>query len=357
MSRKKRTIQRGMVSRNIRRRKRETSSYGYLKLPKNVRLINIDDDVNEIFMDFLTYEVTDKNHPDAVDGATVGMDFWRRPYKVHRNVGVDSDTVVCPTSIGKPCPICEYMTQLRKEGKEWDVIKEFKPSERALYPVIPIDLPKHEEKVYVWDMSDFIFYKELEDYLEKNPEDRDFYLFDEGKTMRIRLKWKELGSNKFFETIILSCEDREAYDESILDETPAIDDLLEIMSYKDLEAKFLQLTDEEKPEEEPEEEEEEAKPARKPKTQRGRPRKKEEKEEKEELEDDDIDEELPEAEDTKKPARKPRSKPTPKKEQDEENPCPHGYVFGVDTDKYKECSTCTEWDLCIDEKDRLEAQE
>lgn len=39
-----------------------------------------------------------------------------------------------------------------------------------------------------------------------------------------------------------------------------------------------------------------------------------------------------------------RPKPMPKKQ---ENECPHGHIFGKDTEDYDECDKCKVWEACI----------
>ncbi len=50
-------------------------------------------------------------HPDRDEeyGIAVPGSLWyKRPYWLHRGVGPENVSIVCPSSIGKKCPICEY---------------------------------------------------------------------------------------------------------------------------------------------------------------------------------------------------------------------------------------------------------
>ena len=118
-----------------KREREERKSFSYLNLPKGVKQLVVDEDVRKIKVDFLMYKVTDNRHPDRElpDIAIEGSPWWRRPFKVHRDVGSLNETVICPISIGKKCPICDYRTKLIKGGADKEEFKVFYPKPRCLY--------------------------------------------------------------------------------------------------------------------------------------------------------------------------------------------------------------------------------
>ena len=65
-----------------------------------------------------------------------GVYWFKRPFLLHRNVGVNHASIVCPTSFGNPCPICEYKRKLYKTGGNEDEISEIRVSKRNLYAII-----------------------------------------------------------------------------------------------------------------------------------------------------------------------------------------------------------------------------
>ena len=368
MSRRKKTNFSDAVTKNMKDRKERKSSYGYLNLPKGVSILKIEEGTNILELDFIPYEVTDTNHPDRAPGvAEDGMLWYKRPFKIHRQVGIDDESVVCPLSVGKPCSICEYRKKIAKEGADKDTLKELYPKERHLYTVIPIDVKGCEEIVHIWDVSSYLFHEMLEEELELNPDDRDFMDLDNGKTLEIKFRWKSFGSSKFPDARSVTFLERDPYEEDILDETPNLDKVLKVLPYESLEAKFFQADDEaDAGELEEIDSLEEERPARKRKTARSRRRRKEDTKE-----DDKEDAEKrpterptrrgsrkePPKEDAEekaeeKPARRRKSKP-----KGEDNKCPHDHKFGIDTEKYPEdCDICNVWNDCMDEKEAKEEE-
>jgi hypothetical protein len=360
MARKqKKSVFRGKTRADAERQQKEASSFGYLQLPKGVSIFNATAG-GRALLDIIPYTVTDENHPDRDEGleiAVVGGLWYKRPFKTHRNIGVKNDSVVCPTSINKRCPICEYRAQRIKEGADKDDTDALRASKRNLYAVIPLNDKKHEEKIHIWDISQWCFQNLLNDELGEQEDNDIFPDLEEGKSLRIRFSEESVGSNTFPKASRIDFEERDqAYDESILEDVPNLDELLEIHPYKKLEAIFLyDETDDDDDEAGMEIDEgdggsiDEEKPPRKPKP-KPRPSKPEPDDDNDEPTDDDdgADEEPPEEKPRPRQQRGRRERPS-KKDKDER--CPHGHVFGKDTDDYDECDTCDEWSDCIDVKE------
>ena len=287
------------------RQKSASSRFGYLNLPSSVQMFNPEPG-SRIKLDIMPYEVTDPNHPDRYDdeGVAVPGELWyKRPFRIHRDIGAENETVVCPRSVGKRCPICDYREKRMNQGADKEETDAFKTSLRNLYVVIPKDSDDHEKKPHVMDISQFNFQKLLNEELEEDEENAVFPDLEEGRTLKIRFDSKTFGNSRPFAEAsrIDFYERKKPYDESILDKIPNLDELLNILNHKELEAKFLELDEEDISDEEVEEEEE--KPSRKKKSS-GKKKKKEEPEEEEEDEEDleededeDEDEDLEEDED------------------------------------------------------------
>ncbi len=336
----------GGVSRNAAKQSRSVQ-YGHLDLPKGVNVFR-EEPRSRVDLDIMPYEVTEDTHPDRDDEYEIAVNgslWYKRPYWIHRNIGPNDEMVVCPTSNKQRCPICEYRAQLLREGAEWndDSVRALKASMRNLYVVIPKKNKNYDEKIHIWDISQFLFQDKLNEEVQENEEYETFPDLEEGYTLRVRFSEQQLGSNKFAETSRIDFVDRKkGYDEDILDEIPSLNDVLVIPSYKAIEAIFLggmspeevddiadnlDLDDEDIEEidddlDEIEEEIEE-----------------EDLEEEEEEEEEEAEEEKP------KPKRSSKSRRRKKKEEDQ---CPHGHTFGEDCDEFDECDECEIWEECID---------
>jgi len=362
MSKKKSNF-RDKMMRSRENDKKRMSSFGYLDLPKGVSVLKVED--RKMMLDFLLYKVSDKNHPERDEEggvALVGDGWWRRPFKVHKNVGPDNETVVCPTTFGLPCPICEEYHKMRQdEDADQDDVYALKAKSRYLYAVVPIGHKKLEEEVMIWDMSWSLFQKLLDDELEDDPDNMIFPDFEDGKTLDIRFSEESLGKAKWFEATRIKFLDREeAYEPDYIDEVPDLDAVLKVLSYKELSAKFYDYDPEDDDEDETfsdveDDEEVEIKTKRKPKTTRKAKPKPEVEDDEEDVDDDTEDDD----EEVVIPKRKTSSKKTTSKakskkkvvEDDDEESCPEGYVFGKDTEKYDECDDCDLYDACIEMKE------
>jgi hypothetical protein len=343
MPKKKVSKFRGRVSTNARQQKQKSSKYGYLKLPQDVSMYK-EKPGGKALLDIMPYEVTAKKHLDRNEEAEIAVpgELWyRSPFKIHRNVGNANDTIVCPTSFGKPCPICEYRAKRFKEGAEKEETDTMKASARNLYAVIPLDDDDYDEKIHIWDISQYLFQNLLNDELEEDDSYEVFPDLEEGLSLKIRFDSKTIGKSKpFAEASRIDFKERkDVYEEDILDDIPNLDDLLVQLTYKEIDAKFFEIEDEE--DQEQEEEEEKSK----------RKRKVEQEEEEEKTRKRKKIEKEPEKKETKE---KPKRTRKPKEEKKEESKCPFGYKFGVDTDEEDECAECPIWESCLDKKEENE---
>lgn len=367
---------RGKTKKNAESRKRG-NSFSYLKLPDGVEVFSPEAD-SKIDMDIMPYLVTDKKHPDKdveAEIAIAGTYWYKRPFKTHRSIGAEPRSYVCPTTFGKKCPICDYREKLRKEDGDEDEIKTLKTSERNLYAIIiKGKKEKKDAKIYLFDASDFLFQEKFEEQLSDDDKFEIFPDHKEGFTLRVRFVENSFGGNKFAEPSRFDFVDRDKqYTDAILDRIPQLDDCLEVLSYEDLKAKFLETIDIDDDEDEDEEEDE--KPKRKSskliKKQKPEPEEDEEddeEEDEEENDEEDDDEEEDDEEDdeenddeedeeeeepTPKPVgrkRKVAVEEKPKGKSKKDLSCPSGHKFGKDTDKYDDCDDCELWNECYAKK-------
>ena len=368
---KKKSRFKGTVSRNAERQNRG-SQYGYLRLFKGINMFK-EEPKTRVELDIMPYVVTCDNHPDRDEeyGIAVKGELWyKRPFWLHRSVGSDNQSVVCPSSVGKPCPICEYRAQLLKDGAKWDddTVKALKPSMRNLYVVIPKNNKNYPEEPHIWDISQFLFQDKLNEEVQENEEYEIFPDLEEGYTVRIRFTEGSFGTNKFAEVSRIDFIERgKPYDESILEKVPSLDDILEVLPYSTIESMFFgnmspdededeeyndedlkkrkveedEDVDEDIDEDDEEDEEDEEDDLEEEEG--------EDEEEEEEGEDEEEEEEYDKKKSQKSPPKRqqPQQKPS-KVTKGKENKCPYGHEFGVDNDSYDDCDNCEVWEKCLE---------
>lgn len=347
MSKKKKSSFRGKVSRNVEKQDSAAASYGYLLLPKGSELFKPVGG-SRYNLDFIPYLVTDEHHIDKDDDEGIAMpgDIWyKKPFLIHRNIGASNDTVICPTTFGKKCPICEYRAKMFKEGADQEVTKALKTSLRNLYLVIPIDDKKYDDKIHLMDISQAMFQELLNEELK---EDEDYEVFpdlEEGLTLRVRFDEKSIGKNKFPETSRIDFKERDhEYDEEkMLEKAPNLDEMLKVHTYSELSTMFFDMEDPEEDGDEP----------RKTETRKDKSSKKKKvSDEEQENGDEGDEEETPKRSTLSRSKKKNKKEDKPKRSTGSKKECPHGHKFGVDTDNKDECDTCDVWNACIDEKEK-----
>jgi len=362
------------VKKNTEKMGREESKYGYLNLPREIHMYTPVE--GRAKLDFLPYVVKMENHPDR-DGdlAAPGTLWYKLPFRVHRQIGTAKENIVCPTTFGKRCPICEYRAKRGKDGAEKDEMDSLKMTRRNLYAVVPIGDKKQEEVPHVWDVSDYLFQQMLNKELL---EDDDYAMFpdlEEGYTLDIRFEEGSFGKNQFIQANRIDFKKRkEAWEEDILDDVPCLDNLLIVYTYKELEAKLFEMDAEEpeeevgveeekptrkrktvepEPEEDPDEEEPEPSPVRKrrsapepePAPTRRRRQPEPDPDEEPELDDEEPELELDDEEPAPVKKRKTPAPAAPAK--GGKTKCPAGHKWGT-ADNHPECADCTIWDDCVD---------
>lgn len=239
---------RAAVAANVKKQKSEGAKYGYFTLPSDLKLFK-EEPGSRITLDIIPYVVTDPKHMDRdaeKDIATVGEQWYKKPYFVHRGVGANNESYVCPSTIGKKCPICEYRAKLLKEGRDYQDpdIKALRPSKRNLYVVVPLNSKEYDQKPHLWDISQFLFQDKLNEELNEDPDKSVFPDPDEGYSLRIRFSEEQFGKNKFASTSRIDFIERDhQYTEKEIKALPDIDSILRILSFKALEAKFFDYED------------------------------------------------------------------------------------------------------------------
>jgi len=204
MAKKDRKAEREAQRRQTRQNAKDTAS------KKGNMLVKVPDGIptyEEMYgkqkLDFVQYEVTHPKHPD---GIAVGQMWYKMPYKMH---WFNEKPYVCPKTFGLKCPICEYYTQLKKDGNTEEA-KLCKQKDIVAYLIIPRDIKKVEETLHFWDLSFYNFQDQLNDRLEDGQDSwMDFRFPDEGKRIEAKFKEKQLGTTKFPQTSQIDFLDRD----------------------------------------------------------------------------------------------------------------------------------------------------
>jgi hypothetical protein len=369
------------VAGNSKKQQAEGSNYGYMKLPKGISVFKEMPKASAL-LDIIPYEVTDPKHPDRDDNLEIAIpgELWyKRPFKIHRQIGVNNETIVCPTSIGKPCPICDYRTKRLNEGAPREETDGYKVSKRNLYVVIPKELKRFkedfEEKPHIWNISQAMFQDLLNEEIAEDEDNGVFPDLEEGLSLRIRWASKTIGKSKpFAETSRIDFEERDQqYDEDILKEIPDLDKVLNVMPSDQIERMFFELNEDSDGDDPEPVEEETSKKERKKKSSKS-------KKEKEKPEDDppfDPDENecvacggtgtnskgreckpckgtgIRQVDDDEGEEEEKETKSSKKSSSD--NQCPHDHEWAVDCEEHEECDDCDLWDKCLTAKEEMNA--
>ena len=302
-------------------------------------------------INIVPYVIKSKNHPLVKKGEfEIGdmdyvMDIW-----THRMVGPSESTLIClKKTFGKPCPVCEQSEALRKQGKEKEA-NELKSSRRVFYNVE--DIKNKPGELQVFEVSHFLFEKELIDEARGDDGDEGFTEFadpDTGREIRFRVQKISRGGFEFNEYKSFSFSERdEPLDEALLDGAISFDEIMSIPTYEEAQSILFGADDDEggDNDDDPDDDEDE-KPAKKPPKPDTKPKKPA-------RDDDDEDE---------RPAKKP-SKPACDEDDDDEDErpakkpekgdgkkpagkCPYGHKWGADCDQHDDCDDCDQWDKCV----------
>ncbi len=206
----------------------------YLELPSEMKRF-VPEKETTLAIDFLPYTVSVENHPD---GIPVGETWYTRPFMIHRNVGPNEEKVVCPRSIGEPCPICEKARKMSRDPNvDPQTIKGLWPSERALYNIVLPD-DKNPE-VMIFDSSTYLFGTKLEREIGRDiDKNADFYEAKGGMTAECSFLHEKKAGFENFPLDRVDFVEREDYGDDDLEGVVDLDKALKVLSYDDLNALF-----------------------------------------------------------------------------------------------------------------------
>ncbi len=328
---------------------REKSTGGGLRynLPEGVEWYEPGGKKNLISI--VPYEVMVNDNPETEKGE---LDY-RRQIFVHYNIGPDGEAVLCRKTIGKKCPICERARKLNWDEDE-EEIRALRPSKRELYNIINLD--EDEEEILLAEIAYANFGEMLDDEIESaDPDDIILGIADLEERPHLRVRWKKdkYAGNTFMKVSKIDAIEGDDLDEDILDEVYNLDEILNVLSYDDLEALFLGGDVDED-----EEDEEDEKPRKKKKSKKSRKKKYIKDVDEDDVPFDDEDEDEEDEKPRKKKKSKSSKKKKSKKKKDDDNEfgrtCPHGHRYAYDCDETEDCDDCALWDFCVEDQDAVQ---
>jgi hypothetical protein len=287
----------------------------------------------------LPYQIKSKNHPEVVAGrAKVGdwdyvMDMW-----IHRSIGPNKVDFLCTKkTYGKRCACCEEVERLYND-KRTDEAKSLKATRRVVYNVQPIEKGGPSDTVQVFNVSHYLFAKELMEEANSCANGKGVIPFadpDQGKIVSFRAAEEKTGTNTRTEFKSFQFLDRdEEISDEILDQCISFDEFLVVPTPAEVEAAMYgtDVDPVETGEHSADTEERETSrqssrrsvPENDPEEDTGRSSRRPPRE--------DPPEEVPEQTSSRGSGRK--------KDEDVIVDCPKGYTFGVDRDNKSGCSRC-----------------
>ena len=328
---------------------------GYLAVPEGAEFIK--PKKGPYNWDVIPYVVKVNNHPEVEKGEQ----WYQRTFYVHFNIGSDNKAFICPKTIKKPCPICEYVRELYNsdEDENIELAKQLKAKERELYNII--DLDDQDKGVQLLDYSYHLFGKALDEEINEGVEElAGFAELEGGYTLEVSFRKKTFNKNEFYEVRKIDFEERDDYDEDILEDVYDLDSLLKIQDYDFLQKALFDAPvdeDDDKDDKDDDDKDEEKK-SRKSGKKSGKKPKKDDDDEKPKRSGKKSDKKNKKSDDDEdKKSRKTGKKSDKKSESKKsENECPHGGTFGEDTDELDECEDCNMWTECQEKYEELNAE-
>lgn len=308
------------------------------KTGKEVKFLQPQVDTS-IKFNIIPFVVKSKNHPlVAQREMQIGeldfmLDLW-----VHRYVGATKADVVCPKkNYGKPCPICELVSQLYDQGKE-DEAKQIKPSRRCYFNVQPIT-KMGPEALHVFSVSHYLFTKELIEEANACADGQGIIPFadlEDGSTIACRVVEEAFGKNKTTKYKSFRFLKREEeVGEDIVDKAISFDEFLVVKTPKELEDILYGADDSDTAQQDQDDSDGEEPPRAQSKPTKAPP----------------TDEEIGDVfEEEDRKAQNKSASPEKESQASKVVPggesCPYGGTFGKDTDDLRQCRRCSVWDAC-----------
>lgn len=218
----------------------------HFKLPDNVFLWDEKNTDAPINLEFLNYRIpkTSKSGPNPY--AKPGKMHYERTVWVHKGIGPERTSYTClQKTIGKKCPVCEYITKQKSGGlskEEFKALSNLFPKERQLFNLI--DHRQKKKGVQVWDFSYHLFGKMLDKIIHDADTRDGWHKFadpKDGFTLRVGFEDKNFQGKPYKECSSIIFRERQGTIPARLTKAvQCLDDLIVILPYNELKEIFLQ---------------------------------------------------------------------------------------------------------------------
>lgn len=143
-----------------------------LKIPQGVSLYKLKP--GKALLDVIPF-VTGKNNPMADEG----MLWWERTFHVHRNVGPNQSTYVCPAlTANKPCPICEEKARIMKNDPSDEEFKAAKELNPKMWQLVQLrDRNDTDKGIQILALSYYRFGEEVKNSIDAGDEEENLESF------------------------------------------------------------------------------------------------------------------------------------------------------------------------------------
>lgn len=209
----------------------------YIKIPAGMKQFRPEKD-KEYILDIIPF-IAGEGNPRA----DKGMPHWERTFRVHKNVGPSQKTYLCiADAASKPCAPCSERLRLRDKGAGKEELRAFNTSERQLFLV----RLKGTKEIMLWDESTWCFGKYLKATLDRKEGKFDMFADpNKGYSLEIGTKEESMGSGKPYVICpnINFIKREKQIGSGIYDKAPCLDDMLVVLTPKEMEDLFFQTAD------------------------------------------------------------------------------------------------------------------
>lgn len=242
MARDDRDDRRRAMRDRVRERAEENKFSGgssYIQLPEGKSFYKLTKSTRQAptILDVLPYEVQqDGTYHDGKNKEITlrkGDLWWCRTILVHRSIGVAEKSYICPRTIGKPCPLCEYRAALNKSPDgDKKLADALKPQAKDIMNIYV----SKKEGIQLLEHSHANFREKLEKELREGREEwYDFALLEGGYTLEVVFSEEKYQGSTYLEAGRIDFVQRDDFKESILDEVIDLDACLIVLPYDKLE--------------------------------------------------------------------------------------------------------------------------
>ncbi len=305
-------------------------------------------------IDILPYEAG-RFDPSAAEGDLQ----YVYEYYFHANLGLEGkNQVMCLSkTYGKPCPICEDIQRMKKEGEDEEVIKALavKRNPKSIYNILCWDKGEDKKGVQLFIVSHWFMGKHLLELatipLRDGQEEIDpiipFMDPDDGKSVYFRREGTGANDTRYYGHQLLDRPKGFKISKKDLDDCFCLDEIIKIPTYEEVLEIYNSTKGESKDESSSRRKhEEDDRPSRR-----------------RSIEDDDDKSSRRKHEEDDEPVRKSKKEEkSSRKDMDDErdipsDQCEFGHKFGYDANKFPDdCDECGCWKECVKKARKLKEE-